>query len=90
MGIYCKQVGQDISLSSHDNDSFQSLDEPSMETDVSEYYYCSLGLVYDPVNQICTCYSTGGDENKVIKCNKMSGTACIKTGYWYGTIDNGA
>ena len=59
-----------------------------VEIDVSDN--CNLGYVYDSVNQICTCYSTGDDDNEVIKCNKTNGTACIKTGYWYGKIDSSA
>uniref|UniRef100_A0A1X7UXX0 TRP C-terminal domain-containing protein n=1 Tax=Amphimedon queenslandica TaxID=400682 RepID=A0A1X7UXX0_AMPQE len=59
-----------------------------MEIDVSKN--CNLGYVYDSVKNICSCYSTGDDDSDVVKCNMADGTACIKTGYWYGAIDSKA
>lgn len=60
-----------------------------MEIDVSKV--CNLGYVYDSDKRICSCYSTGDDDDSdVVKCNTADGTACIKTGYWYGGIDSKA
>ena len=47
---------------------------------------CHLGFVYDTQNNVCACYNSSGDNE--IVCNISNGTACVKTGYWYGQIDN--
>ena len=47
---------------------------------------CPQGLVYSNTAKQCQCTQVTDDSN--FACNDAKGMACIRKGYWYGTVTN--
>ena len=47
---------------------------------------CPQGLVYSNITKQCQCTQVTDDSN--FACNDVKGMACIRKGYWYGTVAN--
>ena len=47
---------------------------------------CPQGLVYSNTAKQCQCTQVTDDSN--FACNDAKGMACIRKGYWYGTVAN--
>ena len=47
--------------------------------------HCKMGYIYNDSKQICVCYDKDPDD---IDCNNSDYTVCVKSGQWYGPIDN--
>ena len=48
---------------------------------------CYSGFVYDNTTNTCVC-NQEFKSNDAMLCELDSGVVCVKTGYWYGLVDN--